>query len=301
MTSITKPETFNASLLSVKDMKEVKGVHMGYVSYNGRKLRLQIPKTRLMYRMSDYKENKKYTAQVSMDSTTDKMTTIVNVINNIDNWCVQSAADNAKDWGMSTKSAKVPADSIRGSLFKSIKVSKEDPPSHEPMMKLNVNKKRDSEEFDIELYDDDNKKLEGVNAQDYLKREAVITAVIELQSVWVNSRKEFGLKWKLVRARIDEPAPESGSSNPFDDMEEKPAAAGGAGVSAPKSTTIADDEEDDLLEDSLPAAGAGAGAPAPKIVHAEEDEEDEDNVVLPPPVPKKDAGVKKTIVKKKTT
>jgi hypothetical protein len=301
--SITKAKDFDGSNVSLTKPTDNKGIRMSWVKNDKRSLMFQVTAP-VHYGASDFEGNQKFALTIALDPENDKHSEFIDACKNLKKAVLTQISENAKDFGL--KNAKTDMENIESKFYELIKAPKDDSESSLMLMKLNLLKKKDSDEFDITMYDNKNTVLEGVDAKSYLRRGATITAVIAVQSVWVNSKKEAGIKLKLQRARIDVPAPASGKSNPFDDMdsadasEEKPAtkAAGGAGTGGSRFAELAEDEEDDVLADVLPAAApAPAPAAAKAIEHVEEDD-DEGEVIQPPPVPKKETKVVKKVVKK---
>ncbi len=255
----------------------------------------------IQYGASDFEGNQKFALTIALDPENEKHSEFIDACKNLKKAVLTQISENAKDFGL--KNAKTDMENIESKFYELIKAPKDDSESSLMLMKLNLLKKKESDDFDITMYDNTNKVIEDSDAKSYLRRGATITGVIAVQSVWVNSKKEAGIKLKLQRARIDVPAPASGSSKPFDDMEDvedKPApkAAGGAGTGGGRFAELAEDDEDDVLGDVLPApAPAPAPAAAKVIEHVEE--EDEGEIIQPPPVPKKEATkVVKKVVKK---
>lgn len=295
--SITKAKDFDGSNVILTKPTDNKGIRMSWVKNDKKSLMFQVTAP-IQYGASDYEGNEKFALTIALDPENEKHSEFIKACENLKKGVLAQIAENAKDFGL--KNPKADMETITSKFYELTKAPKDDPESSLMLMKLNLLKKKDSTEFDITMYDSSNTVLEGVDAKTYLRRGATITAVIAIQSVWVNSKREAGIKLKLQRARIDVSAPSSGKSNPFDDMdsadasEEKPAtkAAGGAGTGG-RFAALEEDEEDDVLADVLPAAAA---APAKVIEHVEE--EDDGEVIQPPPVPKKETKVVKKIVKK---
>lgn len=296
--SITKAKDFDGSNVSLTKPTDNKGIRMSWVKNDKRSLMFQVTAP-VHYGASDFEGNQKFALTIALDPENEKHSEFIDACKNLKKAVLTQISENAKDFGL--KNAKTDMENIESKFYELIKAPKDDSESSLMLMKLNLLKKKESDDFDITMYDSKNNVLESADAKTNLRRGATITAVIAVQSVWVNSKKEAGIKLKLQRARIDVPAPASGKSNPFDDMEdveeEKPApkAAGGAGTGGGRFTELAEDDEDDVLGDVLPAALAPAAAKV--IEHVEE--EDEGEIIQPPPVPKKEATkVVKKVVKK---
>jgi hypothetical protein len=298
MGSITKAKDFKSSGLTLTKPTDNKGIRMSWVKNDGKGLMFQISAP-VHYGANDFEGNQKFTLTLALNPENEKHEEFINACNELEKGVLNGIGENFKDFALKNKSD---VDTISSKFYKLLKSPKDDSDSNIQLLKLNLLKKKESDEFDVAMYDNENKVIEGGDVKAHLRRGATITAVINVQSVWVNSKKEAGIKLKLQRARIDVAAPASGSSNPFDDMDDAPKAesakpAGGAGLSSSKFAALEEDEEDDVLADVMPSAAAPAPASA-KIEHHIEEDEDEGEVIQPPPVPKKDTKPVKKIVKK---
>jgi hypothetical protein len=302
MTSITKAKDFKKSNVVLTKPTDNKGIRMSWVKNEGKSLLFQVSAP-IHYGVSDFEGNQKFSLTIALNPSNEKHKDFINACNALKEGVLERIGESWKDFGLKTSSD---VETIKSKFYNIIKVPDDSSESSNQLLKLNVMKKKESDDFDITMYNNDNKVLESVDAKSHLRRGATITAVISVQSVWVNSKKEAGVKLKLQRARIDESAPESGSAKPFDDMDEDDTvAAGGAGVSSKTTKTkfaaaVDEDDEDDVLVDAPAAGGAGASAPAKTIDHIDEDDEDDElgEVVQPPPVPKKESKPVKKVIKK---
>jgi hypothetical protein len=140
-----------------------------------------------------------------------------------------------------------------------------------PTFNVKLPKIKDSEEFNVELYNADKTKIEDKSATEVLGRGAEISMVIECKGLWLKAQS-YGIKWNLIQARVDVSATEDipvGCAIPDDDEEDAPPAKA---VSAPAKAVLAIPDEEEEEEVVLPA-------------EVEEEEEEEIEVVQPPPPP----------------
>ncbi len=294
--SAIKAKDFDGSEISLTKPTEQTGIKMAWVKNQKRTLMFQITAP-IQYGVSDYKNNKKFALTIAIDPENEKHSDFIKACSTLKKTVIKQISENAKDFGLTLKNPTADIEVMESEFCGPIKVPDDDSEKSEYSMKLNLLKKKDTEEFDIKLYDNEKNLMEGADPKEHLRRGATITAVIAVQSVWVKSKKELGIKLKLQHARIDVPAPVYGKADPFADdaeAEEKPkAATGGAGTGGSRFAALAEDDEDDVLADVLPPTAA-APAPASKVIEDEEDDDGE--VIQPPPVPKK-GGVKKLVKK----
>lgn len=290
--SVVQPTSFNPSKLSISVAKKLdNGSSQAYLNYDGKKLRVQVPRMPIPMDAGDYQGNKKYKVQLSFKDkdSNPKVAAYHKMISDIDDFAIEHAMKNSGPWfkkpGMSHEST---VDKFTPSIR--IAKDKEGNPKPYPATQPVALKMRNGA-FDAELYDKEKRLIEGQTPVDVLRRGAEITAILECTGVWITD-KGFGLTWKLFQARVDQTAEglepgcaimdddEDGDAKPAP-VKSKPAAA------AP--TIVDDDEEEDVMEAVKPAAA---------------DDEDEEEVVQAPPAPKPKvaaaAAVTKKVVKKVT-
>jgi hypothetical protein len=147
--------------------------------------------------------------------------------------------------------------------------------SYPPNIKLNLRKKRDSEEFETVVFDAKSRTdpsatpILGVPFKDLLQRRSEFTCLIECTSVWFAGDK-FGLSWRAVHMRIDK------------------VAGGISGYSFVDDDAGAEDEAEE------------AAPPTNRLVQqaAEEDEDEDEEEVAPAPVPARTTATVKRVLKK---
>jgi hypothetical protein len=188
------------------------------------------------------------------------------------------------------------------------------PKPYPPTIKVSLRQKRDSQEFDVQCYDDKRNLYRGIPLEELLVKGAQVTCLIQCTGVWFAGSK-YGLSWKLTQALVTS-LPQSARGFTFVDdgeMAAPPPARQQKAAPAPVAAEIEDEEEDEDEEDeedeafSAPAAPVAAPvkqsvlaavlprAPAPAPAPPAESLDDAADDAEPLPVPKKAA----TVVKKK--
>jgi hypothetical protein len=172
---------------------------------------------------------------------------------------------NSKNWlGLSN----VSRETVSALYTKSLRVSKDkEGKDRSPTQSVALKKNYKTGAFDATLYDDQERKIEGVTPMEVLRRGAEVTCILHATSIWVAGGK-FGITWKLHQARVDQPGESAGTAYAFVDDEEV--------------------DDDELAPARAPAAAA----------FVEEDEEEEEEVVEPVPVPAPAPAPAKKVVKK---
>lgn len=238
-----------------------------YINYNGGKLLVQAPRMPIPYDAGDFKDasgqgNGKY--KVNLDfrnrETDSKVAAYHDMLEQIDEFVMREAVKNSKNWlGKQTT-----YDGISMVYTRSLRVSKDKQGNERsPTQNVALKKDRKTGAFDATLWDDQQRKMEGVTPLDVLRRGAEVTCVLHATSIWVAGGK-FGINWKLHQARVDKAADSSDSTYCFaddevDDDEELAAAP----APAPVAPAFADDEDEDE-EDVVEPVPVPAPAPAPK-------------------------------------
>ena len=318
---IVKIADFDISNLSVGPMKNLdSGGKMASLFYkygdsSSSSLTTQVGSLSLPYGMNvfDKAGPVKYSIDLSLRGHDEnaKVKTIYDAFTALDNWMVDQGVANSKAWFKS----QLTRDVIKAFYTPMVKVAKDaegNPKPYPPTFKINLKKQND--QFDVKVYDDQARPYEGVPLEDLLVKGAQVTVLIQCTSIWFAGSK-FGLSWKAKQIRMDK-VPESMRGYAFVDDDDVPAPRAQASVSRAvpgqnKFASLQDDGEDEAEgeEDTafvaptpqkqsvLTAMMPKAPAPAPA---AEEEEEAEDHEPIPAPTATKKlttTGVKKQVVK----
>jgi hypothetical protein len=266
--SVVKASTFSLSNLKVDPTK--KGLDNSpaaivYLSYNGGKLRVQAPRMPVPFDSGDYQGNGKFKLNLDFRSraTSPKVAAYYDMLRAIDDYVIDQGVKNSKNWlGLE----KVSRETVSALYTKSIRVSKDKQGNDRaPVQSVAIKKNYNTGVFDAVMYDDQDRKIEGVTPMEVLRRGAEVTCIMDATSIWVAGGK-FGISWKLHQARVDQAAETSSSAPAFvdDDDEDTPASA----PAASQPAFVADDEaeEEEEEEEVVEPVPAPAPAPAPKKV-----------------------------------
>lgn len=317
---IVKIADFDVNNLSVGPMKALdSGGKMASLFYkygdnSSSSLTTQVGSLSLPYGMNvfDKAGPVKYSIDLSLRGYDEnaKVKAIYDAFTALDNWMIDQGVKNSKAWFKS----ELKADIVRAFYTPMVKVAKDaegNPKPYPPTFKVNLRKQND--QFDVKVYDDQARPYEGVPLEDLLVKGAQVTVLIQCTSIWFAGSK-FGLSWKAKQIRMDK-VPESMRGYAFVDDDDVPApraSAPRAPVGQNKFASLQDDaeEEDEAEEDEaftapaptqkqsvltamMPKAAAPASAPAPAPA---EDDEAEDHE--PIPAPKKTVVTTKKVVAK---
>lgn len=319
--TILQSNDVNTSNITFSPIKILdSGGKQSYINYggSGKKMLLQTAPMKLPYGISKFDKQGpvKYHIDLSFggfeDPTNKKVYDFYRAIQMLDEFMVEQGVKNSLQWFK----AKMTPEVVRAFYTPLIRVSKDangNPKPYPPTLKVNLRKIKDSERFDVKVYD--NKKQaygSDVPLDDVVVKGGVVRCLMECTGVWFAGSK-YGLSWKAVQIMVDE-LPDTIRNCAFADEEaDDPAAAAPAPaasapvlkvarVNAPRpapapvapAATIDDDEvfaDEVEVEQPPPAApmkAAPVAAPAPAPV-ADTAGEDVEPVALP----------KKTIVTKK--
>ena len=311
MSSVVSPLSFNASKVTFSQLKLLEsGGKQAYLNYDGRPLVMQVGSLETPFGLSVYDKATppKYTVDLKLQGYDDptnnpKTASIYNAMNTLDEFLIQQAVKNSRQWFK----ADLNADMARMLYTPSIRFAKDadgNVKPYPPTLKVQL-RQRDGK-FETAVYDDKKRPLTDVPLEDILVKKAMLTILIQCTGVWIAGGK-FGLSWKAVQIRADK-VPDSIRGFAFlDDGEEEDAPAPVASSSRqapskPVSTNQFDLLNDDEVDDDEALAPAPtktvakpANAPAPLAMDDEEDGDADD--VAPAPVPVKKTITKKVIVK----
>lgn len=274
------------------------------MNYDGGMFVFQTPSMTLPYGMSAFDKAGpvKYSAEFSLrgyDEAGSKMQQFYQALERLDEWMIEQGVKNSKQWFKSDLSRDV----IKAFYTPMIRISRDkdgNPKPYPPTIKTSLRQKRDSQEFDVQCYDEKRTLYRGIPLEELLVKGAQMTCLIQCTGIWFAGSK-YGLSWKLVQCLINK-LPQSARGFTFVDDGD---------LGAPSSKAQVEDEEEEEDEDEAEELRAPAPAAKPSVVQAllpkaaptpapappQEDLDDAADDAEPVPVPKKAA----TIVKKKVT
>jgi hypothetical protein len=283
MSSVVFPSAFNTSKITFSAVKTLdSGGKQAYLNYSGNPLLMQVGPLETPFGLSVYDKGgpPKYSVDLKLRGYDDpanqpKNATLFKALSALDDYMLDQAEKNAVAWFKGPKSRAVLTELYTPTVrFALDKEGNRKP--YPPTIKASLRKVRNSEEFDVELYDEKLNMLKGIPLEDVVVKGSVLTVLIQCTSVWFAGAK-FGLSWKATQIRADK-VPQNFRGKPaFLDEDDAGAAAGGAS----KAFAALHDEDEEVddeeaLAAAAPVAAAAAAAPA--------DEEDDE---APLPVPAK--------------
>ena len=215
---------------------------------------------------------------------------------------IEEGVKNSKTWFK----ADLSKDVIKAFYTPIIKWSKDKDGNvkpYPPNIKLNLKKKRDSDAFDVQCYDDQRTLYRNIPLEELLVRNTQMTSLIQCTGIWVSGGSKYGLSWKLVQAMITELPQNSRSFTFVDEGESAPPPRRTASAPARPAAPVADEEEEEEeAEEFVPPPRKAAAAPPSKPVQQTlddaEDEEVEDAEPIPVPKTKKNLVPKKVMGRK---
>lgn len=298
---------FNSQKISFSQPKTLdSGGKQAYVNYDGGMFVMQTPQCTLPYGMNAFDKAGpvKYSVELSLRGYQDagsKMEAFYKTLAALDEYMIDQGVKNSKQWFK----ADLSRDVIKAFYSPLVRFSKDKDGNlkpYPPTVKLSLRQKRDSQDFDVQCFDDKREPYRGIPLEELLVKGAQATSLMQCTGCWFAGSK-YGLSWKLVQTILNS-LPQSSRSFTFVDDGDLSAPAPTqrrAAVAAPVPAVVEEEEEDEEEEDE--AFTAPAPAPVKKSVLAavmpkaapppQEDEEADD--AEPIPVPKKTT----TVVKKK--
>jgi hypothetical protein len=282
--------TFNTQKLSFSQVRVLdSGGKQAYINYDGGMFVFQTPSCSLPYGMSAFDKAGpvKYSVELSLrghDEVGSKMEQFYEALESLDDWMIEQGVKNSKQWFKSELSRDV----VKAFYTPMIRISKDkdgNPKPYPPTIKCSLRQKRDSQDFDVQCYDDKRQLYRGIPLEELLVKGTQMTSLVQCTGIWFAGSK-YGLSWKLVQSVISK-LPQS--SRGFSFVED-------GDLTAPSSRAQVEEEDDDAEEFKAPPRSA-VSAVLPKATPAPPASIDEDaDDAEPVPVPKK---LGSTIVKKK--
>jgi hypothetical protein len=307
--NVVLASNFNTQKISFSQLRVLdSGGKQAYINYDGGMFVFQTPNCGLPYGMSAFDKAGpvKYSVELSLrgyDDPTNKMKGFHDALSRLDEFMIDQGVKNSKQWFKSDLSRDV----IKAFYTPMVRLAKDkegNPKPYPPTIKLSLRQKRDSQEFDVQCYDDKRNQYKGIPLEELLVKGAQTTCLIQCTGVWFAGSK-FGLSWKLVQALVTS-LPQSSRSFTFVDEGDLGKPTASAAIEDAEESSDEEEEEDEALrapppksKPSVLAAVAPKAAPAPPPPADDDDDEEADDAE-PVPVPKKAATVvKKKIVAKK--
>jgi len=265
--SVVTATTFSLSNLKVEPTKKQldnSPAAIVYLSYNGGKLRVQAPRMPIPFDSGDFQGNGKYKMNLDFKNrtTSAKVAAYYDMLRAIDDYVIDQGVKNSANWlGL----RGVIRDTVSALYTKSIRISKDKQGNDRPPVQSVALKKNNTNGiFDAALYDDQNRKIEGMSPMEVLRRGAEVTCILDATSIWVAGGK-FGISWKLTQARVDQGAETSSSAPAFVDDGDDDEAAPASAPAPAAASFVADDEVEEEEEEEV-VEPVPAPAPAPKKV-----------------------------------
>lgn len=304
--------TANISFSPVKILDN--GGKQVYINYGGtgKKLLLQTASMKIPYGLSKFDKQGpvKYSVDLSFagneDPANKKIYDYYRAIQMLDEFMIEQGVKNSLQWFK----AKMTPEVVRAFYTPLIRVSKDasgNPKPYPPTQKINLKKIRDSDRFDVKVYDSKKQPYPAdVPLEDVIVKGGVARVLIECTGVWFAGSK-YGLSFKALQIVVDELPETIRGCAIADEGEETVAAAPAAKPAARPAPRVATAvapaapaaevvDDDDVFGEEVDAAPATvvkpapvAAAPAPVADEAGED-------VEPVALPKKSVVTKKKIV-----
>jgi len=289
---IVQPKNFKLAKLTVTAPRPIPGsvgAKSAYVNYGGDKSKLtfQTPSLPSPFGLNAF-DNKtggplKHSidlALVGYDEEGSKANEFYKALSEIDEYMITTATTNSRLWFKKDLSREV----VENNYTRCAKFTRDregNQSSYPPNVKLNLRKKKDSDEFETLVFDAASRSnpnatpITEVPFKDLLTKRSEFTCLIECTSAWFAGDK-FGLSWRAVHMRIDK-------------------AAGGISGYSFVDDDAAEDEEEASASAPVSRPAPAAAAAAPAFV---EDEDEDEEEVAPAPVPTKTVATVKKVLKK---
>lgn len=266
---------FNTQKLAFSPLRVLdSGGKQAYINYDGGMFVFQTPSCSLPYGMSAFDKAGpvKYSVELSLRGYEDsgsKMKQFYDALSRLDEYMIDQGVKNCRQWFK----ADLTRDVIKAFYTPMVRLAKDkdgNPKPYPPTIKLSLRQKRDSQDFDVQCFDDKRQRYAGIPLEELLVKGASVTCLIQCTGVWFAGSK-YGLSWKLTQALVNS-LPQSARNFTFVDEGEL------QGSTKAHSAPVAVHEDEEEEEES----------------EEEEEEEDDDESLQAPVVPA--APVKKSVV-----
>jgi hypothetical protein len=269
--NVVTSSNFNVQKISFSAMKSLdSGGKQAYVNYDGGMFVMQTANCALPFGLNAFDKAAgpvKYSVEIALrghDEPDSSVGKFYKTLVALDDYMIDQGVRNSKAWFKSDLSRDV----IKAFYSPMARYGKDKDGNvkpYPPNVKLNIRKKRDSEDFDVQCYDDQRNLYRGIPLEELLVRNTQMTALIQCTGVWIAGSK-FGLSWKLVQSMITS-LPQSKSRFTFVDDGDLEDSYKGKKAPAQGTKDIGEDQEEQEEE--------------------EEEEEEQAEEFVPPPTKSK--------------
>lgn len=204
---IITPKKFDVSEISLADVQKNKmGGNMVYMKYGEmKKLTIQTPLMSAPFGISTYIDDKtnvkKYSIDISFKGMEDdpKIKMFHDKMNSFDEFLIEEGARHSKSWfGKAQKKEVVEA------LYRSLVKPSKEPEKYAPTMKIKIPTRDD--EFQVESF----KYTAGKSVHEpfdlvNITKGAKVQLILEASSIWFVGKTQFGISWKVLQARVQQP------------------------------------------------------------------------------------------------
>lgn len=294
--NVVTSSNFNPQKISFTAMKSLdSGAKTAYVNYDGGMFVVQTTSCRLPFGLSvfDKAGPVKHSVDICLtgyDEPGSKSQQFYNTLHSLDEFMIEQGVRNSKQWFKSELSRDV----IKAFYTPILKWSKDkdgNTKPYPPNVKLNLKKKRDSDVFDVQCYDENRTLYRNIPIEELLVRGTQMTSLIQCTGVWISGGSKFGLSWKLVQTMITE-LPQNTRSFTFVDDSDVTAPRTSQKKTATQAYQEAEEEEEEEEEEFVPPPRkavpvAPVKQPVSQTLDDAEDEEAEDAEPIPVPKTKK--------------
>lgn len=201
---IVTPKKFDVSEISLADVQKNKmGGNIVYLKYkDSKKLTVQTPLMSAPFGISTYVDEKtntkKYSIDVSFKGADEdpKVELFQTKMQDFDDYLIDQGAKNSKAWF-----GKVQKKEVVEALYRPLVKPSKDPEKYAPTMKVKIQTDKE-DSFQVEAYNYNTKeKFDFKN----LMKGAKVQMILELSSVWFVGKTQFGVSWRLVQVRVQQP------------------------------------------------------------------------------------------------
>ncbi len=293
---------FDSAKVTFSEPKALEsGGKQAYINYNSGMFVMQTPVCRLPYGLSvfDKQGPVKYSMDLSFDGydSNEKMKQFFDAMTALDNYMLDQAVVNTQKWFKKNLTREV-LENLYTPCVKYAKDKDGNQKPYPPTLKVQLRQKRDTSDFEVQVYDDAKNSIANPVMQELIVKGAQMKCLIQCTGVWFAGGK-FGLSWKATQICLDSIPQNAGKFTFIDDDDDvKPKAK--VSKAAPVVTaSLEDSEEEEESEDEafqakpsvLQAVAPKKAVAPPPPADSEDEDESEDDTVAAVPVP-----VAKTVV-----
>lgn len=207
--NIVRAKDFDPKKLTFSPVKQnSKGGNVVNVYYDGKPLRLQLPKMRLPFGASLNYNKDGYNVEFSFQgmAESESLKKVHEVLKSFDEALIQAAVDNGVAWFKKKKSREVCEDNFKGPIVRSSDKTREDGSSYPDTIRAKLPRNQEGV-FQMEVWNSEKppKQVtldEDTEIEDIIPKGCMAVPILQMSSIWFMSGTNYGITIRCAQIQV---------------------------------------------------------------------------------------------------